>query len=86
LLVTLRTDMKKFRPQQFGGSYKLKLFHRHNETVGQYHYHDGSMRPGEKYLNVVGGRLHYLADHAPSAVRKRWKHAWERFLKNHPEF
>ena len=68
-----------FRPQAFSGKYKLK-----SNPVGEYHYYERSHC--ERHVLRVGGYLHYLADHAPLAVNKKWKKAFRKFLKLHPKF
>jgi hypothetical protein len=68
-----------FRPQDFNGKYKLK-----NNPVGQWHRYE--RRHCNQHSWRVGGYLHYLADHAPLAVRKKWKTAFRKFLKLHPKF
>lgn len=68
-----------FRPQHFNGKYKLK-----NNPVGQWHrYH---RRNYAEHFIRVGGYLHYLADHAPITVNKKWKLAFRRFCRLHPKF
>lgn len=69
----------KFRPETFGGKYKLK----HN-PVGIWHRYE--RRHSDKHVWRVGGYLHYLADHAPRAVNKKWRTAFRKFLKLHPKF
>lgn len=69
----------KFRPQSMLGKYKIK----HN-PIGQYHWYEH--RPCDQHVLRVGGYLHYLADHAPNPVRKKWKQAFQRFCKLHPKF
>lgn len=68
-----------FRPQQFNGKFKLK-----NNPIGQYHWHKRSYN--KSHIIRVGGYLHYLADHAPSAVGKKWKKVFKHFCKLHPKF
>lgn len=69
----------KFRPENFSGKYKLKY-----NPVGHYHYQE--RRYTNKHVWRVGGYLHYLADHAPYAVRKKWRNAFKHFCKLHPKF
>lgn len=69
----------KFRPENFSGKYKLKY-----NPVGHYHYQE--RRYTNKHVWRVGGYLHYLADHAPYIVRKKWKKAFRKFCKLHPKF
>lgn len=68
-----------FRPETFGAKYKLKY-----NPVGQYHRRE--RRPCAKHSWRVGGYLHYLADHAPYSVRKKWRTAFRKFCKLHPKF
>jgi hypothetical protein len=68
-----------FRPETFGAKYKLK----HN-PVGQWHHRE--RRASNNHVWRVGGYLHYLADHAPRAVNKKWKTAFRKFCKLHPKF
>lgn len=68
-----------FRPENFSGKYKLKY-----NPVGHYHYKE--RRYTNKHVWRVGGYLHYLADHAPYAVRKKWRKAFKHFCKLHPKF
>lgn len=68
-----------FRPESFSGKYKLKY-----NPVGRYHYHE--RRYTNKHVWRVGGYLHYLADHAPYAVQKKWKTVFRKFCKLHPKF
>jgi hypothetical protein len=68
-----------FRPQTFGAKYKLKY-----NPVGSYHRYE--RRHCNQHSWRVGGYLHYLADHAPLAVRKKWKTAFRKFCKLHPKF
>ena len=68
-----------FRPEIFGAKYKLKY-----NPVGQYHRRE--RRHCDKHSWRVGGYLHYLADHAPYIVRKKWKTAFRKFCKLHPKF
>lgn len=75
----IREKSLVFRPQDFYGKYKLK-----NNPVGQWHYYE--RRYTSKHVLRVGGYLHYLADHAPYSVRKKWKKAFKHFLKLHPKF
>lgn len=69
----------KFRPETFGAKYKLK----HN-PVGEYHRHE--RKSSDNHVWRVGGYLHYLADHAPYSVRKKWKTVFRKFCKLHPKF
>jgi len=68
-----------FRPQEMNGEFKLK-----NNPIGHYHYHIRSHT--DKHFLRVGGYLHYLADHAPLAVNKKWKKVFRKFCKLHPKF
>lgn len=34
----------------------------------------------------IGSQLHYLAQHAPKAVRSRWQWAWQRFIQRYKKF
>lgn len=68
-----------FRPQEFSGKYKLK-----NNPVGQWNYQTRRNYPN--HIIRVGGYLHFLADHAPRAVQKKWKTAFRKFCKLHPKF
>ena len=68
-----------FRPQEFSGKYKLK-----NNPVGKWNWQ--TRRECPSHIIRVGGYLHYLADHAHAAVRKKWKKVFRRFCKLHPKF
>ena len=69
----------KFRPRYFSGKYKIA-----NNPVGCYNYCERKDFPYH-YIRV-GGHLHYLADHAPRSVNKKWRAAFRRFCKLHPKF
>ncbi len=68
-----------FRPQEFNGKYKLK-----QNPVGEWHRYE--RRFYSSHLLRLGGYLHYLADHAPRPVRKKWKPVFRKFCKLHPKF
>lgn len=38
------------------------------------------------HIMRVGGHLHYLADHAPKPIRKKWKTAFKKFIQRHRKF
>lgn len=70
----------KFRPQDFSGKFKLR-----NNPVGQYHFQERHAYTPLHYIRT-GGHLHYLADHAPSPIRKKWSRVFRKFCKLHPKF
>lgn len=70
---------KSFRPQYFSGKYKLR-----NRNVARWHWHH--RRNFDSHLYRVFGQLHYLGEHAPLAVRKKWWLAWDQFYKKHQRF
>lgn len=63
---------KKFRPQHFDGRWKLK-----NNPIGEYHW--SQRRHYDSFILRTCGVLHYLADHAPLPIQKKWRKAWENF-------
>lgn len=75
----------KFRPQERNKIYDLK--HRRKWAVS--YCENWSMRsrltlfPG---VYNIGSYLHYLADHAPEPIQKRWKPAFLRFCKRYRKF
>lgn len=71
----------KFRPHD---PYPLKFRRRLGTQTGRFYWH---VRRGyTKFIDRCGGRLHYLADHAPHKVQLKYKRAFRRFTKLHPKF
>jgi hypothetical protein len=68
--------MKKFRPQDFSGSFKLKW-----QNVGQWHWIP--FRNYSTHFERISAHLHYLGEHAPKPVRKKWWPVWNRFYKRY---
>ena len=66
---------KAFRPQGWSGKFRLR------EHVGHYHWYE--RRLCTSHILRVGGQLHYLASHAPDAVGKKWRPAWDKFSKRY---
>lgn len=79
----LRKKILKFRPQgyyrNYSGKWKIK-----NNPVGKYNWQERSYN--SKHYIRVGARLHYLADHAPMPLNKKWRLAFRKFCKLHPKF
>lgn len=67
---------KKFRPQYFDGKWKLK-----NNPVG--HYNWIQRRKCDNFILRTCAVLHYLADHAPLPIQKKWRNAWQQFAKKY---
>ena len=68
--------------------YRLKFWLR----FGRYENYNMIDRKKEYKLNSfpvvyrIGNQLHYLADHAPEPVQKKWKPAFRRFCKQYRKF
>lgn len=81
----------KFRPQHYSSRRRLIWWREYQEYAGelnwQENYNDRDFRL-QKWPRVykIGQHLHYLACHAPLAVRPKWRSAWRRFLKQHRNF
>lgn len=71
-----------YRPQGFNGSYRIKTFLRHGPGyLSPYKWHE---RTGcNVALFRIGGRIHYLASHAPINVRKRWTIVQQKFMQRY---
>ena len=67
---------KKFRPQYFDGKWKLK-----NNPVGNYNWIE--RRNCDNFILRTCGVLHYLADHAPLPIQKKWKKVWKQFIRKY---
>jgi len=68
--------MKKFRPQEFSGSFKLKW-----GQVGSWHWIP--FRHHATHFERMAAQLHYLGEHAPKPIRQRWWHVWHRFYEKY---
>jgi hypothetical protein len=75
---------EKFRPQYMSGRYKLRVW----RLSGKNPNYNWMPRndPPIKLIYKIGGRLHYLADHAPLPIQKRWKPVFDRFCRKYPKF
>lgn len=81
----------KFRPQYYNARRKLIWWRKYQEYAGelnwQENYSDRDYRlQGWPRVYKIGYHLHYLACHAPPAVRPKWRSAWQRFIKLHRNF
>ena len=78
----------KFRPFYISPRYRLKFWLQFGKHVN-YNMID---RKKEYKLNSfpkvykIGGQLHYLADHAPLAVQKKWKPVFRKFCQRYRKF
>lgn len=71
----------KFRPHE---PYPLKFRRTLGVHTGFYNWYIRQYYA--RFIDRCGGRLHYLADHAPSKVQLKYKRAFRRFIKLHPKF
>lgn len=71
----------KFRPHE---SYPLRVRKALGVYTGFYNWHIREYY--SRFIERCGGRLHYLADHAPSTVQLKYKRIFKRFVKLHPKF
>ena len=81
----------KFRPQYYNPQRRLKWWLDYQEYAGelnwQENYSDRNFRrQGWPRVYKIGHHLHYLACHAPLAVRPKWRAAWQRFIKQYRNF
>ena len=82
--------MQKFRPQHWSGKQKLLCQRDLQHYIGRYNWvsriEKNSYLMSSPYVYKIGSHLHYLALHAPLAVRPKWRSAWRRFIKQYPKF
>lgn len=76
----------KFRPQQWSTRTSkhrryIQSFNRDYNNVNWHvrHWYDN-------FLSRCGSQLHYLADHAPYPLRKKWKPVFQKFIQHHRKF
>jgi hypothetical protein len=78
----------KFRPFLLSPKYRLKYWLQFGKHVN-YNFIDRkknytlSSFPG---VYKIGSQLHYLADHAPLPVQKKWKHMFRKFCQRYRKF
>lgn len=78
----------KFRPQQW--SKHSSKYRRYLRNVKQYrdninlNWNVRQWHPN--FIFRCGGHLHYLADHAPDPIKKKWKPAFMKFIQRHRKF
>lgn len=71
----------KFRPND---GYPLSFRRKMGFYTGKYKWHIRHWYPD--HIVRAGGHLHYLADHAPSPIRKKWKPVFKKFIQQHRKF
>lgn len=81
--------MNRFRPQEIYPRYRLKYWLKY----GRYPSHNWQSRytykrvhplpVNQETLGRIFSRLHYLACHAPKPVQKKWRPAYNNFIKRY---
>lgn len=71
----------KFRPTD---GYPLSLRRKMGFPTGDYKWHYRHWYPS--FIDRTGARLHYLADHAPRPIQRKWKRVFAQFTRAHPKF
>ena len=79
----------KFRPQQLSSRWKLVERRRGSHASMSFNFQSRSdwfpagWTTHQCQFARRFGRLHYLACHAPLAVQRRWRHAYQNFMACH---
>jgi hypothetical protein len=85
----MTTQAEKFRPSDHGPRTVMRERRRGGYTSYNFRgrgptYHVWNNEPfNRQVLGRIAGRLHYLACHAPDAVKKQWRKANELFDNKH---
>ena len=72
-----RLHFVKDRLQGYGQHWMYHWYPRHDHAYAR----ENSLN--RRTLGRIFSNLHYLAEHAPYPVRKKWKPAYTRFYKHH---
>jgi hypothetical protein len=78
----------KFRPQDLPKSFifKQRLKHSGSENYNwqtRVRWYPAGWQPNQLSIGRRFSRLHYLACHAPAAVQKKWRPAYQAFERKH---
>lgn len=79
---------EKFRPMALSARYRLQS-HRRGVYTGQFNWQSrvqwyrANLQANHKSIIRTFARLHYLACHAPDAVRRRWSPVYDRWQRQH---
>ena len=78
----------KFRPTYVSPRYRLKFWLQFGKHVNYNMIDRKNVYKLNSFPQVyrIGSQLHYLADHAPLPVQKKWKPAFRRFCKQYRKF
>jgi len=78
----------KFRPFYMSPKYRLKYWLQFRKHIN-YNFIDRKKNytlSSFPSVYKIGGQLHYLADHAPLSVQKKWKPVFRRFCQQYRKF
>jgi hypothetical protein len=80
--------MNKFRPQDLSKTFVMKQRLKYGRSdnynwQNRIEWYPVGWRLNKKTIGNQFGRLHYLACHAPEPVAKKWKSAYNVFMKKH---
>lgn len=86
-----KNQTTKYRPQFFNTRRRLKYWREYREYTGELNWQTTMdqktfTKMGWPRVYKIGQHLHYLACHAPLAVRPKWQSAWQRFVKKYRNF